>query len=66
MLARGSVQQRLNQETIKDLVLPILPQLIQEEISSKIQKSFALKAESKRLLEQAKLMVEQEIEKGGE
>ena len=39
---------------------------IQEEISSKIQKSFALKAESKRLLEEAKMMVEQEIEKGGE
>ncbi len=63
-LARGSVQQRLNQETIKDLVLPKLPKSIQDEISSKIQQSFALKAESKRLLEEAKLMVEQEIEKG--
>ena len=40
--------------------------IVKREISSKIQKSFALKAESKRLLEQAKLMVEQEIEKGGE
>lgn len=30
----------------------------------KIQESFVLKAESKRLLEEAKMMVEREIEKG--
>ena len=62
----GSSYPVIKDEDVLNLPIPIIPAKIQEEISSKIQKSFALKAESKRLLEQAKLMVEQEIEKGGE
>ena len=61
-LARGSVQQRLNQETLKDLILPILPSETQNQIAELIQTSFALRQESKRLLEEAKRMVEAEIE----
>lgn len=61
-MSRGSVQQRLNQETLKDLILPKLPKPIQDTISAKIQESFALKAESKRLLDEAKMMVERGIE----
>lgn len=38
---------------------------IQAAISAKIQESFALKAESKRFLEEAKMMVEKEFEEGG-
>ena len=64
--SRQGLQTNLNLEEVSNLSIPILPMSIQEEISLKIQKSFVLKAESKRLLEQAKLMVEQEIEKGGE
>ena len=62
----GTAQPYVYPKDIKEFFIPILSQHIQEEISSKIQKSFALKAESKRLLEEAKMMVEQEIEKGGE
>ena len=51
---------------IEQVIIPKLPMPIQETISAKIQESFALKAESKWLLEQAKLMVEREIEKGDE
>lgn len=61
----GTILTAMNYEQFSTVLLPIPDEKIQEEISSKIQKSFALKAESKRLLEQAKLMVEQEIEKGG-
>lgn len=62
-LSRGSVQQRLNQETLKEIKIPLLPSQIQEKISSKIQGSFKLRKESKELLEKAKQMVEEEIEK---
>ena len=63
-LARGSVQQRLNQETLRDLILPILSQETQKQIAELIQRSFALRQESKQLLEEAKKMVEKEIEEG--
>ncbi len=63
--ANGAIIQHWKPSEIEQVIIPKLPMSIQEEISAKIQKSFALKAESKRLLEQAKLMVEQEIEKGG-
>lgn len=61
----GTILTAMNYEQFRNVLLPIPDKTIQDEISSKIQKSFALKAESKRLLEEAKLMVEQEIEKGG-
>ena len=64
--ANGAIIQHWKPSEIEQVIIPKLPMPIQEEISSKIQKSFALKAESKRLLEEAKMMVEQEIEKGGE
>jgi len=41
----------------------ILPEKIQTQIANLIQQSFECKAESKRLLENAKRMVEEEIEK---
>lgn len=49
---------------IEQVIIPKLPKPIQENISAKIKESFALKAESKRLLDEAKMMVEREIEKG--
>lgn len=49
---------------IEQVIIPKLPKPIQETISAKIQESFVLKAERKRLLEEAKLMVEREIENG--
>ena len=61
----GSSYPVIKDEDILNLPIPIIPAQIQDAISAKIQQSFALKAESKRLLEEAKLMVEQEIEKVG-
>ena len=63
-LARGSVQQRLNQETLKDLFIPIIDNQIQTQIEVKIKESFKLKEESKQLLEVAKRAVEIAIEEG--
>jgi restriction endonuclease S subunit len=63
-LARGSVQQRLNQETLKDLIIPIINNKIQTEIEEKIKESFSLKQNSKELLEVAKKAVEIAIENG--
>ena len=59
----GSSYPVIKDEDILNLPIPILPKPIQESISAKIQESFALKAESKRLLDEAKMMVEREIEK---
>jgi restriction endonuclease S subunit len=51
-LARGSVQQRLNQETLKEILIPIIAPSIQTQIESKIKESFRLKEESKSPLSQ--------------
>ncbi len=59
----GTAQPYVYPKDIKEFLIPILPKPIQDTISAKIQESFALKAESKRLLEEAKMMVEREIEK---
>ena len=61
----GDIIQHLKPSEIEQVIIPKLPKPIQENISARIQESFALKAESKRLLEEAKLMVEREIEKDG-
>ncbi len=59
---RGSVQQRLNQETLKEIVFPILPFSKQLSISEKIIESFNLRKHSKHLLKCAKKVVEMAIE----
>ncbi len=59
----GSSYPVIKDEDILNLPAPLLPPKIQEQIAELIQKSFALRAESKRLLEEAKKMVEAEIEK---
>lgn len=50
---------------IEQVIISKLSKSIQEIISVKIRKGFALKAESKQLLDEAKIMVKREIEKGG-
>lgn len=64
--SNGAIIKHWKPSEIEQVIIPKLPMPIQETISAKIQESFALKAESKRLLEEAKLIVEREIEKGGE
>lgn len=61
--SNGAIIQHWKPSEIEQVIILKLPKPIQDTISAKIQESFALKAESKRLLEEAKMMVEKEIEK---
>ena len=61
--ARQGLQTNLNLDELSNLSIPILPEQIQKKIASLIQQSFECKAQSKQLLEDAKRMVEAEIEK---
>lgn len=61
--ARQGLQTNLNLEELSNLPIPILPQDTQKQIAELIQTSFALRQESKQLLESAKLAVEAEIER---
>lgn len=63
--SNGAIIQHWKPSEIEQVIIPKLPKPIQETISAKIQESFALKKESKRLLDEAKMIVEMEIEKGG-
>lgn len=60
--SNGAIIQHWKPSEIEQVIIPKLPKPIQETISARIQESFALKAESKRLLDEAKMMVEREIE----
>ncbi|MBD5522168.1 MAG: hypothetical protein HDR03_13280 [Lachnospiraceae bacterium] len=61
-MSRGSVQQRLNQETLRELLVPYIIEDIQKEINNKIMSSFELKIKAECLLECAKTAVEMAIE----
>lgn len=60
--SNGAIIQHWKPSEIEQVLIPKLPKAIQDTISAKIQESFALKSESKRLLDEAKMMVEREIE----
>jgi len=61
--SRGSVQARLNQETLKEIVLPILPKPAQGKIARLVRQSHRARQKAKELLEKAKREVEEFIEK---
>lgn len=61
-LSRGSVQQRLNQETLKEIKIPLITPSKQQKITEKIHESHRLKRQSKHLIEFAKKAVEMAIE----
>ncbi len=61
--SRGSVQSRLNQETLKEIVLPVLPKATQQKIADLVRKSHEARKKAKELLEEAKTKVEKLIEK---
>jgi restriction endonuclease S subunit len=61
--SRGSVQQRLNQETLKEVIIPLLPLSTQQKIASLVQQSHEARKKAKELLEVAKKAVEIAIEK---
>lgn len=62
--SRGSVQQRLNQETLKDLIIPILRVSLQRDVHQKLMQSFSLLQQSKQLIEFCKKTIEIAIEEG--
>ena len=60
--AGGSIIQHWKPSEIENVVIPILPMQIQQEIADKIKSSFKLRKESQQLLNDAKQMVEMTIE----
>lgn len=63
-IGTGGVQTNISSSDISNILIPILPSQTQEQIAQLVQNSFSAKAKSKLLLDQAKKMVEEEIEKG--
>lgn len=63
-LARGSVQQRLNQETLRDILVPSIDEGIQEKLRNVINKSREMELEAKKILDKVDLIVEVAIEQG--
>lgn len=61
--AGGSIIAHWKPSEILEVVIPILPKDIQQAVSDKVKMSFELKKQSENLLEQAKVLVENEIEK---
>lgn len=62
--AGGSIIQHWKPSEIEQVIIPKLSGELQTQIAEKVQESFALKAESKRLLDLAKTAVETAIEHG--
>ena len=62
----GSIIQHWKQSEIERVRIPLLPLPRQRAIAAKVQSSFALRTESKRLLDLAKQAVELAIEQGEE
>lgn len=65
-LARGSVQQRLNQETLRLVKIPYIDEDKQKELQKMVIQSREKEMESRRLLDLAIQIVEMAIEKGEE
>ena len=64
--AGGSIILHWKQSEIENVSIPILPMSSQQKIAAKVRESFALRAESQRLLDLAKHAVEVAIERGEE
>lgn len=64
--AGGSIIQHWKPSEIAEVRIPVLPMQIQTKLVDMVQRSFAARKESARLLDLAKLAVETAIEKGEE
>lgn len=62
----GSIITHWRPEQIKNVLIPVLTQLSQQKIADLVQKSHEARSKAKQLLEQAKQMVENSIEKEGD
>lgn len=63
---KGTILTAISKDELKNLIVPLLPQSIQSQISAKIQQSFESREKSKQLLEVAKRAVEIAIEENEE
>jgi len=61
--SRGSVQARLTQETLREIILPIPPKPTQEKIADLVIQSYKARKMAKNLLEKAKREVERFVDK---
>ncbi len=64
--SNGAIIQHWKPSEIENVIIPVLDMDIQKGIASKVQESFALRKQSKQLLEYAKKAVEMAIEQGEE
>ena len=62
--SNGAIIQHWKPSEIENVIIPILDMSIQKGIATRVQKSFALRQQSKQLLEYAKQAVEMAIEQG--
>lgn len=62
--ASGAIIQHWKPSDIEQVIVPILPLEMQQQIAEKIEESFYLRRQSKQLLENAKHVVEMAIEQG--
>ena len=62
--SNGAIIQHWKPSEIENVISPVLDMDIQKEIATKVQESFALRKQSKQLLEYAKQAVEMAIEQG--
>lgn len=59
----GAIMNAVPKYTFGDLLIPVIPEQLQKQISDLVKQSFTLRKESKELLEKAKKEVEGFIEK---
>lgn len=62
--SNGAIIQHWKPSEIENVIIPILEMDLQKEIAAKVQESFALRKQSRQLLEYAKQAVEMAIEQG--
>ena len=62
--SNGAIIQHWKPSEIENVIIPVLDMSIQKEIATQVQESFALRKQSKQLLEYAKQAVEMAIEQG--
>lgn len=60
----GTILTAISKDELLSMPLPMIDEGIQKEIAAKVQESFALRKQSKQLLEYAKQAVEMAIEQG--
>ena len=60
----GAIMSAISKSELETIPLPLIQQDVQDEIANLIHKSFALRQEAKRLLDEAKLTVEKAILEG--